>query len=69
MQTFLSQAARDAAQGIRANDDEAKTAYLVENLSKSYKVDFAPLFSHWGFSVSEVTRKLTAAYPKSAITW
>lgn len=69
MQTFLTRAATDAASGASAGDDAARTAYLVEQMSRAYQVDLAPLFAHWGFAVSSATQSATSGLPSCSITW
>jgi hypothetical protein len=67
MQRFLTQAAEDTKNGVRTSGDEEKTAYWVENMSRAYGLDLAPLISHWGFPVSDASRELTGKYPKPDI--
>jgi hypothetical protein len=69
MREFLTRAAGEATGGATAGDDAARTAYFIEGLSAAYEVDFAPLFAHWGFAVSDATRAVTAAWPASDIPW
>jgi len=69
MQTFLTRAATDAATGATTADDAARAAYLVEQMSVAYHVNFAPLFAHWGFAVSSATQTATSGLPACSITW
>jgi hypothetical protein len=69
MQEFMTHAAQDAAAGKSSPDDAAATAYFVENLSRAYGRDFAPLIAHWGFPVSAASRATTAQYPPAEIGW
>lgn len=69
MERFMTRAAADRAMGRQAGDDATRIAYWVENLSRAYEVDFAPLIAHWGFPVSEATRAVTRAWPPSDIGW
>ena len=69
MRAFLTGAAEDAAAGLRIDDDAGRTAYLVERLSLAYGLDLAPLFAHWGFTVSDASRAVTSGLPLSDVTW
>jgi hypothetical protein len=66
---FLAQAAEDTAQGVKAPDDAWRTAYLVEGLSSAYRVDLAPLFEHWGYTLTDATKAKTAKYEQADIAW
>jgi hypothetical protein len=52
---------------MQAGDDAARTAYMVEGMSKAYGRDFSPLFIHWGFPVTAETQTYTAQFPASDI--
>lgn len=67
MRRFMTQAATDTAALVEAGDDVARTAYLVEELSHAYEIDFASLIAHWGFAVSDSSRAITIVYPPSDI--
>ncbi|MBN2358963.1 MAG: M60 family metallopeptidase, partial [Deltaproteobacteria bacterium] len=69
MQAFLAGAAADGAAGTSSGDDAARSAYLVERMSIAYGVDLAPLFAHWGFTVSSATRTATGGLPPCDIGW
>ncbi len=69
MQTFLTNAATDASNGLRTKGNDEKTAYWVENLSHAYEIDFADLIAHWGFPVSQASREVTAQYAAADIPW
>lgn len=69
MQRFMTQTAQDAAAGKHSQSDAEATAYFVEQLSAAYGRDFAPLIAHWGFSVSDASRAITAQYPPAEIGW
>lgn len=67
MQQFLTQAAEDTKNGMRNKGDKERTAYWVENMSRAYQLDLAPLITHWGFPVSDASRKITSQYPEPDI--
>jgi hypothetical protein len=67
MRAMLTQAARDAADGMAAGDDAARLAYLVERLSAGYQRDLTPLFRHWGFVVSDASAAVTAQWPATPL--
>lgn len=69
MQTFLTKAATDTANGVRNKGNEERTAYWVENLSQAYEIDFADLIAHWGFPVTPASREITAQYEPADIPW
>jgi hypothetical protein len=69
MQTFFTKAATDSAAGLTASDSAARTAYMVEQLSAAYQLDLAPLFVHWGFTVSAASLAATGRYPDANIPW
>lgn len=69
MQRFMTQTAQDAAAGKTSPNDAAATAYFVEQLSSAYNLDLAPLIAHWGFTVSDASRAVSAHYPPADIPW
>ncbi len=66
---MTAEAARRRASGQSAGDNAARTAFLVEEISHGYELDFSPLFIHWGFPVSADTQAITDVYPDADIPW
>jgi hypothetical protein len=67
MQAFLTETAQHHAAGNSVNGDAARTAWLVEGMSRAYERDFSPLYEHWGFPLSAQTKAYTDQWPDSEI--
>jgi hypothetical protein len=67
MKKLFEKAAKDNSAGLKLKSDEERTAYMIENISLLYGIDFCNIFEYWRFNISDSTREALKNLPKEAL--
>lgn len=67
MAKLFQTAAADTKNGNKLTTSDERNEYMIVNISKSYNVDFTPVFEHWRFPVTERIKEQLKDFPKEEI--